>query len=193
MWHRVAYKMAVLLYYKQFVHYIAPFQFNEKRISYRRFFFYVYFYIKVVLSDMKLNEKQEKFVLEYAKSGNAGAAYRKAGYKVKDDNSAISGASRLLMNANVKERLQELNEEVKNDSIASIQEIKEFWTKVLRNEEVEEVVGMTEGGPFRLSKDCNIKDRIKAAELLGRTSGIFVDNVNVTGNTQIQFVDDLED
>lgn len=139
----------------------------------------------------KLNVRQEKFCIEYAKSGNATQAYINAGYKCKDGKSCRARASKLLTLDNVQQRLRELNDEVKNDAIASIQEIKEFWTKVLRNEEVEDVVGMTEGGPFRLSKDCNIKDRIKAAELLGRTAGIFVDNVNITGNVPVTFVEDI--
>jgi phage terminase small subunit len=140
----------------------------------------------------ELNVRQEKFCIEYAKSGNATRAYINAGYKCKDEKSCRGRASKLLTNDNVKQRLRELHEETKNDSIASIQEIKEFWTKVLRNEEVEDVVGMTEGGPFRLSKDCNIKDRIKAAELLGRTAGLFVDNVNLTGNVPVTFVEDMK-
>lgn len=140
---------------------------------------------------MKLSEKQEKFVIEYSKSGNAGASYRKAGYNVSSDTSAISGASRLLMNANVQQRLRELHEETMNESIASIQEIKEFWTKVMRNEETEEVVMGVEGGPLKLTKDCSLRDRIKAAELLGRTAGIFVDNVNVNGAMGVQIIEDL--
>lgn len=136
--------------------------------------------------------RQEKFCIEYAKSGNATRAYINAGYKCKDEKSCRARASKLLTLDNVKQRLKEINDEIKSDSIADIKEIKEFWTKVLRNEEVEDVVGMSEAGPFRLSKDCNIKDRIKAAELLGRTSGIFVDNINVNGTVPVTFVEDLK-
>lgn len=140
----------------------------------------------------KLTPRQEAFCINYAKTGNAMNALKAAGYKYKNNNSAKANASRLLTYDNVQQRLKEISNEVKNDNIASIQEIQEFWTKVLRNEEVEEVVGITEGGPFRMSKDCNIKDRIKAAELLGRVNGLFLDKVEVTGNVPVTFVDDLK-
>lgn len=140
----------------------------------------------------KLTPRQEVFCINYAKTGNAMNALKAAGYKYKNNNSAKANASRLLTYDNIQQRLKEISNEVKNDNIASIQEIQEFWTKVLRNEEVEEVVGMTEGGPFRMSKDCNIKDRIKAAELLGRVNGLFLDKVEVTGNVPVTFVDDLK-
>lgn len=141
---------------------------------------------------MALKGKRERFCIEYSKTGNAKLAYMRAGYKYKNENVAKSLGSRMLSKDDVKQRLKELSEEVKNENIASIQEIQEFWTKVLRNEEVEQVVGMTEGGPFRMSKDCNIKDRIKAAELLGRVNGLFLDKVEVTGNVPVTFVDDLK-
>ena len=139
-----------------------------------------------------LTERQEKFCIEYAKSGNATEALKLAGYKYKDDNSARANASRLLTYDNIKARLQELHDDYTNESVASIQEIKEFWTAVMRNEETEEVIVTNEAGPYRITKDSSLKDRIKAAELLGRTAGIFIDNVNVTGNAAITFVDDLE-
>lgn len=141
---------------------------------------------------MALKGKRERFCIEYSKTGNAKLAYMRAGYKYKNENVAKSLGSRMLSKDDIKQRLKELSDEVKNENIASIQEIQEFWTKVLRNEEVEQVVGMTEGGPFRMSKDCNIKDRIKAAELLGRVNGLFLDKVEVTGNVPVTFVDDLK-
>ena len=153
----------------------------------------LFFMCKKEVLFVALTGKRERFCIEYSKTGNAKLAYIKAGYKCKNENVAKSLGSRMLSKDDVKQRLKELSDEVKNDNIASIQEIQEFWTKVLRNEEVEEVVGVAEGGPFRLSKNCNIKDRIKAAELLGRVNGIFIDNVNVTGTVPVTFVDDLED
>lgn len=142
---------------------------------------------------MELSQKQELFCIEYSKTGNAADAYRKAGYKAKDNNSATSGASRLLMNANVKMRLQEIHNETMNDSIASIQEIKEFWTRVMRNQETEQVIVGSENGPYKMSKDCSLKERIKAGELLGRTAGVFLDKVQIDGNVPVTFVDDLNE
>ena len=65
---------------------------------------------------MALTIKQEKFCIEYAKSGNARQAYIEAGYKCNSDEAADANASRLLRKDKVKERLAELTEEVKNAS-----------------------------------------------------------------------------
>lgn len=53
----------------------------------------------------KLSPKQEKFIKEYIKTGNATQSYIKAGYSEKG---ADVSASRLLGNASVKKRLEEL-------------------------------------------------------------------------------------
>jgi len=54
-----------------------------------------------------LSPKQEKFVKEYLKTGNATQSYLKAGYKTK---SPEVGASQLLRNNNVQDRLKQLEE-----------------------------------------------------------------------------------
>ena len=53
----------------------------------------------------KLSPKQEKFVQEYLKTGNATQSYLNAGYNTK---SPEVGASQILRNNNVQERLDEL-------------------------------------------------------------------------------------
>ena len=79
---------------------------------------------------MALTIKQEKFCIEYAKSGNARHAYKSAGYQCKNDASVDASASQLLRNPKVKDRLAELTEEVKDASIAdssSSGEITQQW------------------------------------------------------------------
>ena len=49
----------------------------------------------------KLTPKQQRFVTEYLRCGNAAEAVREAGYNVKSDNAAKVQGSRLLTNANV--------------------------------------------------------------------------------------------
>lgn len=51
--------------------------------------------------ERKLTPKQEKFVSEYIKTGNATEAYKKAGYKCGSDAVARAHASRLVANGNV--------------------------------------------------------------------------------------------
>ena len=61
---------------------------------------------------VNLNVKQEKFCLEYSRSGNATEAYKVAGFKSKDDNSAAANASRMLRNDKIQARLKELSNEI---------------------------------------------------------------------------------
>ena len=89
---------------------------------------------------MALTIKQEKFCIEYAKSGNARQAYKAAGYQCKNDASVDASASQLLRNPKVKERLAELAEEIKNNSIADIQEMQEVLTTIIRQQMEEEVI-----------------------------------------------------
>ena len=56
----------------------------------------------------KLSPKQERFCQEYHKTGNATQSYIAAGYS---KTGADAGASRLLSNVSVKERVEELKKE----------------------------------------------------------------------------------
>lgn len=89
---------------------------------------------------MALNVKQEAFCLHYAKTGNATEAYKKAGYAAKTENAIYANANRLLKNDKVQARLKELAEEIASDKIASIKEIQEYLTSVMRREHKEFVV-----------------------------------------------------
>jgi phage terminase small subunit len=60
------------------------------------------------------NLRQETFCLEYMKTGDITASYRKAGYKPLNDNSCSAGASQLLRNIKIKSRLSELQERTAN-------------------------------------------------------------------------------
>jgi phage terminase small subunit len=81
-----------------------------------------------------LNVKQEAFCLHYAKTGNATEAYKEAGYKVKTERSAYAASNKLLKNVKVQARLKELADEIASDKIASIKEIQEYLTSVMRRE-----------------------------------------------------------
>ena len=147
----------------------------------------------------KLTGKQEKFCQVYMATGNASEAYRQAGYKFKSENGLRVAASNFVnKNPNIKARLAELSEKAETEAIASIREMQETLTKILREELSEEVL-MTEGDGDGMShivskrKKAALKDRLKALELLGKMKGAFIDNVNVTGNVPVTFVEDIEE
>jgi phage terminase small subunit len=147
-----------------------------------------------------LNVKQEAFCLHYAKTGNATEAYKEAGYAAKSEGAIYAAANRLLKNDKVKERLKELAEEIASDKIASIKEIQEYLTSVMRREHKECVVVTTsekrtfyepdEKGVMRkqtIEKEtpqiveipARLSDANKAAETLAKMQGGFDNKLNV--------------
>ena len=146
---------------------------------------------------MALSVKQEKFCLEYAKSGNQRQAYLLAGYTVKSDEAADAAASRLLRNVNVQARLADLAEEAKNASIADIVEMQQTLTAIIRKQMTEEVIVVESIGDYmtearKMDKEPSIKDIINAITTLGKMQGAFTDNVNMNGNIGVVIVDDIE-
>ena len=131
---------------------------------------------------MALSVKQERFCLEYAKTGNQRQAYLLAGYNIKSDEAADAAASRLLKNVKVKERLAELYEEAKNASIADIVEMQQTLTKIIRKQLTEEVIVVESVGDYmsearKMDKEPSIKDIINAINTLGKIQGAFIDKV----------------
>lgn len=134
------------------------------------------------MNSLALSVKQEKFCLEYAKSGNQRQAYLLAGYNIKSDEAADAAASRLLKNVKVKERLAELAEEIKNASIADVVEMQQTLTKIIRQQMTEEVIVVESVGDFmsearKMDKEPSIKDIINAINTLGKMQGVFIDKV----------------
>ena len=148
---------------------------------------------------VKLTIKQEAFCLEYAASGNATDAYKKAGYSVESDNAAAVNANRLLKNAKIKLRLQELAQEIATPKIANIKEIQEFLTSVMRQQQKEEEIVFVSNGDcseaITKEKKTPISSAIKAAETLAKIQGAFRTDINITGSLPviISGEDEIED
>ena len=146
---------------------------------------------------MKLTLKQQRFADEYIISGNATEAAIKAGYSEKYAN---TNASKLLQNTTVKAYIDERLKELSDRKIANQQEVLEYLTAVLRGETQSEIVvvegqgeGVSRAKPMQKAPDE--KERLKAAELLGKRMGLFKDKLDVTANVPVIISggDDLED
>lgn len=110
---------------------------------------------------MILTPKQERFCVEYLVDCNATQAAIRAGYSAK---TARSQGQRMLTNVDIKSKIDELREELKNSRIASAVERMEFLTQVMRGEITEEVVLVTkQKGVIHDFKQAYVSDRIKAA------------------------------
>lgn len=142
---------------------------------------------------MKLTEKQKAFCDYYIETLNATEAYKRAGYVVKNDNVAAVSANRLLRNVKIQKYIQERMKQKETERIASQNEVLEFLTRVMRGEETEEVVGFTENGPVKEKKAPSTRDRVKAAELLGKRYALFTEKVNVEGNMGVAIIDDIKE
>ena len=139
---------------------------------------------------MKLTEKQKRFADEYIISGNATQAAIKAGYSKKTANRiATENLSKLVIKNYIDERLEEL----KSERTADAQEVLEYLTSVMRGNETEEVlIGVGEGMQSTIQKEVGAKDRLKAAELLGKRFALFTDKTEVAVSEIPTFVDDID-
>lgn len=139
---------------------------------------------------MKLTPKQKAFADYYIESSNATQSAIKAGYSKK---TARAIGTENLAKPYIKAYIDERMAEKDAKRIASQDEVLEFLTKVLRGE-IEEEVALGEGmGSQRLEmKELGGKDRIKAAELLGKRYSLWTEKQQVEMITPI-FVDDVDE
>ncbi len=144
---------------------------------------------------MKLTLKQQRFADEYIISGNATEAAIKAGYSEKYAN---TNASKLLQNTTVKAYIDERLKELSDKKIADQQEVLEYLTSVLRGESSSEVVviegqgeGVSRAKPMQKAPDE--KERLKAAELLGKRMGLFKEKVELSTDEPSKKLSDIMD
>jgi phage terminase small subunit len=142
---------------------------------------------------VKLTTKQKAFADYYIELGNATEAARKAGYKGKNLNRI---ASENLSKLDIKNYIDERLKQIESERIADAAEVMEYLTSVMRGEsEAEIVVVEGAGDGFSVAKKINKapdeKERLKAAELLGKRYSLFKDKVDITGNL-VAIVDDIE-
>lgn len=150
------------------------------------------------LRNKGLTVKQERFCIEFAKSGDSREAVKAAGYAWKNNASASVQANALLKHPDIQARLAELQQKTEDESIASIKEIKQKLTAILRQFAEEEVLvtegvekGVTE--TKRYLKKADLRTVTKAAELLAKMGGAFTENVNIQGGVKVVISDDLKE
>lgn len=129
-----------------------------------------------------MTEKQKRFCAEYLIDCNATRAYKTVYKNVKSDVVAATNGGRLLRNAEVQKYIAEQMEEIHNEKTADAQEVIEYLTSVLRGESTaqEIVVEGTGDGCSEartMEKSPSEKERLKAAELLGKRYALFTDKV----------------
>lgn len=141
---------------------------------------------------MALTVKQEKFAQCYAKTGNATQAYIEAGYKATHVTVARTEGSRILAKPCVKARIEELQKKAENETILTLEQIKErlsqIATQVLDEEQiVVEGSGNGYSSARIMKKKASIRDATKALELLAKMKGAFDSDHSNDGTVTIVF------
>lgn len=104
-----------------------------------------------------LTARQKAFIDAYMVSGNGTQASKDAGYNYKTDACHASNANRLLRNEKVRFEITRRQEEARKDSIATAQDVMEFFTKAM-NGEIKDQFGL----------EATLGDRIKAGQELAK-------------------------
>ena len=128
-----------------------------------------------MLNNKKLTARQENFCLAYVKLGNATQAYKDAGYSSDKDNTCAVNSWKLLRNAKIAARIQELQEEVKNAKMMDIAERREVLANIARDSE------------------STKQDVIKAIDTLNKMDGAYLNRTEITGGVPVVICDDIID
>ena len=113
-----------------------------------------------------LNGRQRDFVLRYAKSGIMKQAALEAGYSRGGITAIIYNLSK---NPKVQAAIHELRADDEDATIASIKELREWWTSIIR--------GTGEAGD-----GAELKEQLRASDLLGKSQGAFLDRLDLTNS-----------
>lgn len=141
-----------------------------------------------------MTEKQKLFCDEYLIDLNGTRAYRTVYKTIKNDNVAGVRANKLLKQKDIAEYINKRLEEIHNENTANIQEVMEYLTSVMRGTSKANVLALAgDGYQEVVAKPPDEKERLKAAELLGKRFGMFKDNVDITSNGKTVIVDDIDE
>lgn len=110
---------------------------------------------------MRLTAKQRLFANEYIKSGNAMQSAIKAGYS---DKYAKARSAQMLENVGIKSYIDAKMAEIESSKIADAKEVLEFYARVLREEETEEVALAAGNDVVTVRKKPSMKDKIAVAK-----------------------------
>ena len=132
---------------------------------------------------MALNSRQKRFCDEYLIDKNAVQAAIRAGYSKQTANNAsrwLDPGSTEKYNGEMWSYIHEQLERIHSEKTADAKEVLEYLTSVMRGEHTEETLQLVGDGVQTISDiSVSAKDRLKAAELIGKTYGIFTDKTDL--------------
>ena len=129
----------------------------------------------MIVAEKKLTAKQQRFCDEYLIDLNATQAAIRAGYSEK---TAKQIANENLSKPYLKEYIQERMEQKEKELIADSTEVMKYLTSVLRGQSESSVLARDDIGADRvIKKPPDEKERLKAAELLGKAHMLFTEKI----------------
>lgn len=143
----------------------------------------------------RMTAKQKRFCDEYLIDLNATQAAIRSGYSKK---TAYSIGNENLMKPELKKYIEERMAEKESQLIADQDEVLKYLTSVMRGESQSEIVvvegvgeGMSEARAMQKAPDE--KERLKAAELLGKRYGLYTEKVEQQVDMDLNIVVDYGD
>lgn len=137
----------------------------------------------------RLTEKQKRFAEEYLIDLNATQAAIRAGYSPK---TAYSIGEENLRKPEIKTYIDARLAEIHSEKTADAQEVLEYLTAVMRGRETEETLRLAGDGVQEVAEIAvSAKERLKAAELIGKRYGMFTDKAQVSLTAPVQILDNI--
>lgn len=142
-----------------------------------------------------MKDRQRRFADEYLIDLNAEAAAVRAGYSPRY---ARGNAYKLVAKCGIKEYIEKRMAEKESELIADQNEVLRYLTAVMRGESTSEeiiVEGIGDGRSKarKLEKTPSEKDRLKAAELIGKRYGLFTDKIETDVDMDLNITIDYGD
>lgn len=140
-----------------------------------------------------MTARQRMFCDEYLISGNATDAAIKAGYSPK---TAKQTGSENLAKPDLRAYIDEQLEKLHSAKIADAEEVMKYLTSVMRGEHTEQVLKLVGDGIQTVTDiEVSAKERLKAAELIGKRYALFSDKMDLGGAVPVVITgdDQLED
>ena len=135
-----------------------------------------------------MNQRQKIFADEYLIDLNAEQAAIRAGYSPKY---ARGNAHKLVANSCIAEYIEKRMAEKESELIADQDEVLKYLTAVLRGKSAASVLARDEIGADRvIEKPPDEKERLKAAELLGKRYGLYADRVEADVDLDLTIIVD---
>lgn len=151
----------------------------------------------MIVAKNGLTDRQKRFCDEYLIDLNGTQAAIRAGYSRK---SARQSADKNMSNGDIRKYIDDRMKEKEKELIADQDEVLKYLTMVLRGKSQSEIVVVENIGDFTsearlIQKAPDEKERLKAAELLGKRYNLFSDKmkVDVAMPVVISGGEDLED